>query len=118
MRGEDGYTLLELLAVIVIIGILSAIAIGFHTRAREQANDATAKANLRTAVPAVETYHADNGGYTGMTLAALRATYSPGIQGIEVVSASASDYCLRSTTPGRSWYKDGPGGQLTTTACS
>jgi type IV pilus assembly protein PilA len=114
---EDGFTLTELLVVIVIIGILTAIAIGFYSGAREKANDVTAKSNIRVAVPAIEAYKSDNSTYVGMTLPALQASYSPGIQGIEVVSAGASAYCVRSTVGGRSWYLIGPGGSVTTTAC-
>ena len=118
MRREDGYTLIELLVVIVIMAILSAVAIGFHRLARDQAGDATARSNIRTAVPAIEAYQADNAGYTGMTVGGLQTVYSPGVQGIDIVSADASGYCIRSTAAGRTWYKDGPGAQVTTTACS
>lgn len=118
VRDERGYTLVELTIVVMLIGILTLIAIGFHRMARDRASDVTARTNIRVAVPAVETYRADVGAYTGMTLAGLRTSYSPGIQGIEVVSASATDYCIRSTTPGRTWYQAGPGTPITTTACS
>jgi prepilin-type N-terminal cleavage/methylation domain-containing protein len=118
MRDESGYTLTELIVVVVVIGILSIVAMGFHARAREQAADATARSNIRVAIPAIETYRADVGGYTGMTLATLQAAYSPGVQGIEVVAADAVRYCVRSTTPGRAWYRDGPSGPITTSACS
>jgi len=89
---EDGFTLTELLVVIVIIGILTAIAIGFYSGAREKASDVTAKSNIRVAVPAIEAYRSDNSTYVGMTLPVLQASYSPGVQGIEVVSAGASAY--------------------------
>ena len=117
-RREDGFTLVELLVVIVIMAILLAIAVGFQVGARERANDVTAKSNIRTAVPAIETYRADNGTYTGMTEAGLQSQYSPGIQGIVIVSARTSGYCVSATEGGRSWYKAGPAGPLTTTACS
>jgi len=115
---DDGFTLTELLVVIVIIGILTAIAIGFYSGAREKAGDVTAKSNIRIAVPAIEAYQSDNGTYVGMTLPVLQATYSPGVQEIEIVSAGASAYCVRSTIAGRSWYLSGPGGAVTTTACA
>lgn len=118
VRDERGYTLIELTIAVTLIGILALIAIGFHQLARDQAADATARANIRVALPAFETYRADAGTYAGMTLAGLQTTYSPGVQGIEVVSAGANVYCIRSTTPGRTWYQDGPGAPITTTACS
>ncbi|HEX4745337.1 MAG TPA: prepilin-type N-terminal cleavage/methylation domain-containing protein [Gaiellaceae bacterium] len=118
MRREDGFTLLELLAVIVIMAILLAVAVGFQIGARERANDATAKANIRSAVPAIEAYRADTGTYVGMTQAALKSQYSPGIASIVVVSASANAYCVRATEGGTTWYKLGPDGQITKTACS
>ena len=118
MRGEDGFTLIELIVVIVIITILLAAAIGFSGAARERAGDATARANIRTAVPAIESYRADAGTYTGVTVAGLRASYSAGIQGIEIVSATDAGYCVRAIEAGRAWYKAGPAGGLTQTACS
>ena len=117
-KREDGFTVIELLVVLIIIAILLAIAVGFHRQARERAADATAQANLRVAAPAFEAYHADNGGYTGMTLVALQDTYSKGIQGIEVVSASGNDYCVRSAVAEAAWYKNGPNGAITETVCS
>jgi prepilin-type N-terminal cleavage/methylation domain-containing protein len=118
-RNEDGFTLIELLVVVMLIAILIAIAVGFQMQARERASDATAKTNLRVATPAFEAYHADNdGSYAGMTLAGLQGTYSPGIVGIEVVSAGENDYCARAVVGGSVWYKPGPSGEITKTACS
>ncbi len=118
MGREDGFMLAELLVVIVILGILSAIAIGSYTGAREKAGDVTAKSNIRVAVPAIEAYRSDNSSYVGMTVPLLQASYSQGVQGIEIVSAGASAYCVRSTVAGHSWYLSGPGGTVTTTACA
>ncbi|MGH7540628.1 MAG: type IV pilin protein [Gemmatimonadota bacterium] len=117
LRREDGFTLVELIVVLIVLGILMAIAIGFHGQARERAGDATARTNIRIALPAVETYRSDNGTYTGMTLPALQAAYSPGVHGIEVVSADDAGYCIRATAEGRTWYKHGTNGPITTAAC-
>jgi len=117
-RNEDGFTLVEMLAVLIIMAILVAIAVGFSTSARVRAGDVAAKSNIEVAVPAFQAYNLDNGTFTGMTLAALQSSYSKGVQGIEVVSAGASGYCVKSTVDGRSWFKNGPSGPITTTSCS
>lgn len=116
-RNEHGFTLIELLVVMVILAILVAIAVGFQTGARTRAGDATARANIRIAEPATAMYFADNGVYTGMTITILQNTYSRGVQGINVLAADASSYCISSTVDGRSWYKNGPGAPITSTAC-
>jgi prepilin-type N-terminal cleavage/methylation domain-containing protein len=117
MRREDGFTLLELLAVLLLLAILSAIAVASYSGARIRANDAAAKSNIEVAVPAFQAYAVDNGTYAGMTPGVLRRTYSRGIRNITVVSAGATAYCVRSNVGGRNWYKAGPNGPITTTRC-
>jgi prepilin-type N-terminal cleavage/methylation domain-containing protein len=118
MRGEDGFTLVELIVVVAVMGILLLVAMGFQSGARERAGDATAQANLRIAVPAIVAYHGDHGTYAGMTLAGLRTAYSPGVQGIEVVAADDAGYCLRAVAAGRTWHLAGPAGDFTQTSCA
>lgn len=73
MKGEEGFTLVELLVVVIIIAILSAIAIPIYVGQREKAQDAAARSLVRNAVPAVEAYYADNRSYAGATAASLQA---------------------------------------------
>src|SRR3954464_5014257 len=69
---ESGFTLVELLVVMLIIGLLAAIAIPSFFNQRDKAYDASAKEMARTAETAMETYATDNGGvYTGVTAAKL-----------------------------------------------
>lgn len=66
--SESGFTLIELLVVMLILGILAAIAIPAFFNQREKASDAQAKAAVRTAETAMETYATENGGsYVGAT---------------------------------------------------
>ena len=118
MDTEDGFTLIELLVVLIVMAILLATAVGFQASARERASDATARANIRTAVPAIEAFRADAGTYAGMTLGALQASYSPGVEGITVVSSGSATYCVSASTGGTTWYKAGPDSSITQTACS
>ena len=65
-QGESGFTLVELLVVMLILGLLAAIAIPSFFNQRDKARDADAKALVRTAQTAMETFATDNNGsYVG-----------------------------------------------------
>ncbi len=62
MGSESGFTLVELLVVMLILGILAAIAIPSFFNQRDKARDADAKATAKTAQTAIETYATENNG--------------------------------------------------------
>jgi prepilin-type N-terminal cleavage/methylation domain-containing protein len=60
---EKGFSLVELVFVIAIIGILSTLAVPFIHQARLTAQEKTAVANIRTLFEAQNLYHIRNGKY-------------------------------------------------------
>jgi type IV pilus assembly protein PilA len=61
---EGGFTLIELMVVVLIIAILIAIAIPTFLGARARAQDRAAQSDLRNALAAEKTYFADKQAYT------------------------------------------------------
>jgi type IV pilus assembly protein PilA len=70
-RDEEGFTLIELMVVVLIIAILIAIAIPTFLGARQRAQDRAAQSSVRNAVTAGKTIFTDNENYAGATDAAL-----------------------------------------------
>jgi prepilin-type N-terminal cleavage/methylation domain-containing protein len=63
MNTKRGFTLIELLVVIAIIGILASVVLASLNSAREKANQASIKANLKNLQADAALYYDDNGSY-------------------------------------------------------
>lgn len=62
-RKQTGFTIVELLIVIVVIGILAAITIVAFNGIQERARDAKRQSNIQAVAKALEMYYVDNGRY-------------------------------------------------------
>jgi type IV pilus assembly protein PilA len=88
-----GFTLLELLVVVVIIGVLAAIAIPRYNASKRKAYVAAMRQVLRQGAVAAEAYLADNGTYAGMPAPTAAIGISVSIQ----TSASPPGYWMTAT---------------------
>jgi type IV pilus assembly protein PilA len=94
-NDESGFTLVELLVVMLIIGILAAIAIPSFFAQRDKATDTDAKSSARTAQTALETYATDNGGsYAAATPADLENIEATLDAAILTVVSTADTYTV------------------------
>jgi type IV pilus assembly protein PilA len=94
-QGESGFTLVELLVVMLIIGLLAAIAIPAFFNQRNKATDTQAKVLARTAETAMETFATDNGGsYAAATVA--------GAGGLVSIEPTLNDAGANLTIPAKS----------------
>ena len=71
LRNQKGFTLIELMIVVVIIGILAALAIPRFTQASARAKEKEADGILKQVYTLQQTYYANNGtwatGFTDLT---------------------------------------------------
>lgn len=90
-KGQKGFTLIELMIVIAIIGILAAIAIPQFANYRKKSYDTQAKAELKSYYTACQAYFADNPGASSCALTSVSSSFAPSANvTIDTTGAAAS----------------------------
>ena len=105
-RADHGFALIELLVVIIIIGILAAIAIPVYLNQRKKASDASMRSDLRVIATKEESYYADFQTYLASTSSGRTIvvgpetiTLSPKNTATVVVNAAVTAFCVLVTNP-------------------
>lgn len=109
-KDNKGFTLIELIVVIAILGILTAIAVPKYTTSKDNAVTAAHNANVKTLESAASMYLADNGlpeseisNDTGGTLGAYVQEWPKVPKGLkigETTYAGTEDYTVTIKTDG------------------
>jgi prepilin-type N-terminal cleavage/methylation domain-containing protein len=135
LAGEEGFTLVELTIVLLILGILLTIAVPSYLSFKDRAYKSAATADVSQAMRSVISYGTDNypnaaadpnadpadNGYTGITLPILATKYDAAIS--TVVGApfvinpagfanSSTDFCLTAVSGRWIAVQHGPGGGI------
>ncbi len=112
-KGRKGFTLIELMIVVAIIGILAAIAIPQFASYRQRAQDSAAKSALKNLATAQENYYAEYNTYAA-GLGSLATWFTPETTlTVTILAAGTSSWSATAThhsSPGVFTYNSSTGG--------
>ena len=118
--NEEGYTLVEIMTVVVILGILALISIPIFTNQEKNSIEASIKSDLRNAALVLRTESTKSFGRT-LSYVPNFATTSPDNRiNLDTSASNAFYFCLVGTNvnvPSSVFYYSSKEGKVTTTSC-
>jgi type IV pilus assembly protein PilA len=116
LNKREGFTLIELMIVIAIIGILAAIAIPQFSAYRQRSYNSAAQADLRNLATAQEAYYVDESSYANTVTTLRGTTYGFEQSGKVNISGAANTtaYTISSyhSSGNKTYTLAGPGGTI------
>lgn len=116
--NQKGFTIVELLIVIVVIGILAALVISTFSGVQARARDAQRQTDIKSLSTQLEVFYTDNGGYP--ILSNVSTTTLKGLDAAALVAPgdSGSNSLTNTATPTTAQYGYQTFASDGTTACS
>lgn len=100
LRGQDGFTIIELIIVVALIGILAAIVMPNLKDQPTRAKEAVLKTNLRTLRDVIDQYKGDRGHYPASLDALVEQGYLREIPVDPIAKTQEWDVVYEEASPG------------------
>jgi prepilin-type N-terminal cleavage/methylation domain-containing protein len=126
-KSASGFTIVELLIVIVVIGILAALVLNSFRGVQERARDTKRRTDVNSQASQLEVYYTDNGHYPLFSQVSADSFITQNFKGADLNAWRApnqsSNSMTNSATPTKDQYgyqglTDDGSGNATTTNCS
>ncbi len=105
LADETGFTLVELLVSLAIVGVLLVIAVPAYLNFQEKSQSTAALSEVREVIPSANAYYVENSGLT------ISNGDSTGIVSADA-EGNGQSYCISAVADGHWAHYSGPGGTV------